>query len=1025
MSRLRASLSLTLLLGMASLLIICPAPGYAGQVKWTVVDTPGNLDNVIVSPSEINALAVGADGRTFYVADIPNGKAYESTDSGNSWQELTSRLAAAGAVLPAWYIAAAPDNPNIVAAVTSGAGLPAKVFVSVDGGGNWQDTNCPVTSNIGAIDVSRSRDGYEIVVGTRTGAGGGDVFVTRSAGYGDWVSQSFTGDIVALKFSPGYAADATIAVVYSDMTGTHFTAGVHDPSANATNWTAIYGASPPEITTGPAGSSPKADQIITADLELPQDFSGQAPSSCRCYVSLDAPASTAGIYRIDHTVVHLLMPATATKRISSIAYFGTYGSGKLLAGEVLGSAAAATVTTWFTDAPDACPATCWYPAIKMVTGAGASGRGYAQVAWSAEGGRAYCGTSSAQLDTAASWPGGYLTGVALDESAFSQSADNGRTWNQLSLIDTEIGFISDVVVAPTSDTIYLASINSHAGFTSFDSIWRSTGQPTTKSWERVLCLLSSSNDLILRMSNVGNDQAVFFASRQTDDLRQSLDRGQTWTSTYPGASITDFAVTRVDNTLHIYVLDNRDVRRGIGVVQTWRWTQRVDTSLDSGHNINAAPNGVVVVGDNDQGMVAYSLDGGAGFVQTAALPSPGAVHVVADHRFHNALIIYAASDSDSSEVYNWVVGSNLGWTAMGSPGRSFYGLAQAGTLYGAWSAGATAVDRTLQPEKLVSPYVEWDSLTVGLTPGVVFTREPGSLKVSAGVNLWAIDNRPYTSNTGRLWNFCDCFSPSPQLLAPPPPLSRDVLFQAPVAVSPPQNEVIPIYVETGQVSSITFAWKHRTRAIEYDLWLANDESFNQVVMQQSVSPENTSSPSWTLSRAAKIEPGQTYFWRVRVSRAATGEKGSGQWSEVMSFTVASLEKEFVLPPPGLLTPANSSVNIERSPSFTWTSVPEATKYEFVLARDSDLTQLVTSAIVTWPGYGPVARLDGDVTYYWQVKAVEPFPGEPSSVYSFTTKGEYSLPSWIQTAPVQWIWPAAGLLLILIIVVMLLIRRKKL
>lgn len=913
-------------LGLVSIVIFCittptkPALSHPGTMQWSIVDTPSSAGNVIASPSEINALAIGRDGRTLYAIDTAHGKIYKSINGGVTWNELTNQLIRAGAVLPAWNVATAPDNPNVVAVVTSDGGLPREVFVSSDGGANWQNTNCPAVNNIGAIDTSPGYGGYDIAIGTRTGAGGGDVYVFKAVGQGNWAAQGFTGDILAVKFSPNYRTDSSLVTVSTHVAGTYVNLGIHDTAANTTNW-GIWG--PVEITTKGAGTSPKANQIITADLELPFDFSGQAPSLRRCYVSMDDAGATGntGIYRLDDTVPYLLMPALTPKRISSIAYFGSYASGKLLAGEVLGGSNSAAVVIWFTDAPVTCPEPCWYQTQKAPTGGGNSGYANAQVIWSPDGSRAYCATSSALLNNPASWPGGYLTGVALDESALSLSLDNGKTWNQLSLIDTEISFLSDVAVTPASDTIYLASINNRAGINNFDSIWRTTGPPTGQTWERVLCLLSTSNDLILRTSGLGNDQTIYFASRLTGDLRQSLDKGQTWSNTLPNMNVTDFAITIISNTPHMFVLDNNYIRKGTAAYQAWQWAPGVNTTLNTGHSIIATPIGVIVVGDNTEGMVAYSPDAGNTFQQTLAIPAPGKVHVIADYRFRNALIIYAASDSPGSEIYNWVVGSNFGWTAMGAPGRSFYGLTQLETLYGAWSnGGITAVDRTLEPEKLGPPYIEWDSLTARLSPGVVFTREPVSLKVSAGINLWAIDNRPYTATTGRLWNFYDCLSPSPQYTPPPPP-SREVLFQAPIPTSPAKDDVIPVYVETGNIGDITFKWKHPTRAIEYKLWLAKDGSFTETTVQETIKPGNRETPSWTLSKTANIEKGTRYYWKIRVSQAATGEKGEGQWSKVMSFSVAALEPEEtsrVEPTP--VPPANGSTE-KPALSFMLTNLP--------------------------------------------------------------------------------------------------------
>jgi hypothetical protein len=879
----------------------------AGTVRWSEVDTPDNLGSIIVSPSEINDLAIGIDGRTFYAIDIPNGKIYKSLDGGTTWKDLSSHLTGNGASLPVWNITLAPDNPSFVVVVTSDGGLPKNVFVSTDGGTSWQNANSPAIDNIGAIAISPNYGNYDIAIGTRTGTGNGNVYILNSSNSADWAPQGLTSDILALKFSPGYRADFSLVAVSATASGTYVNLGVHDTAANTTDWATWK---PSEVTTAGAGTSPKVNQIITADLELPSDFSGQSPNLRRIYVSLDA-TSNAGIYRLDDTVCHLLMPPPSS-RISSIAYYGSYSSGKLLAGAVLGDTNSAATITWFTNEPVTCSGTCWFQAQKAPTGGGNSGFANARIIWSPDGSRAYCATSSAALSSAADWPGAYLTGSPLDESAFSLSEDNGETWNQLGLIDTEIDFLSDVVVTPASDIIYLASVNNHGGINSFDSIWRTTGAPTGNSWERVLCLLSASNDIIMRTSNAGNDPTIHFASRSSGDLRQSADGGQTWNNTLPGVNVTDFAVTKIDGAPTLYVLNDSFVRRGTSNGQTWQWSTNVDTTLSTGHSINATPTGVVVVGDDGEGMAAYSLDGGASFSQTTAIPEPGKMQVIADYRFRNALPLYAASDSAASQIYYWIVGSSSYWSPMGSSGYSFYGLAQPGTFYGAWSnGGSTAVDRTLEPEKLEPPYIEWDVLTVGLAPGVVFTREPSSLKFSAGINLWAIDNRPYTSTTGRLWNFYDPLSPSPQYTPPPPP-SHEVLFQAPVAISPSDDQVIPVYLDTGGIGAITFKWRHRTAAEEYELWLAKDKDFNQIVLKQEIKPDNVLSPAWTLPKTVELEKGGHYFWKIRVAQAETDETGKGQWSNVMSFSIAS-------PPPEEISEPQST---EVTPPDGTTKAPE-------------------------------------------------------------------------------------------------------
>jgi hypothetical protein len=247
------------------------------------------------------------------------------------------------------------------------------------------------------------------------------------------------------------------------------------------------------------------------------------------------------------------------RRISSIAYWGTYASGKLLAGEVLGDSCTASVPVWFTDSPTVCGDPCWYASKKPPTGAAGQidcdsaeqGWGNAQVVWSptyADQGVAYAVTSSADMDAAfnapvdadftageglatAGWPSGYLNFMIHDETAFSLTRNNGETWNQLSLIDTRMSKLTDVAPSKDCSTVYLASVNNGTRCEGFDSVWRSSNNeavvapplpalPIGSIWERVLCHVTAetsidaqSNYSILRLAPDKEDgQVVFWAA---------------------------------------------------------------------------------------------------------------------------------------------------------------------------------------------------------------------------------------------------------------------------------------------------------------------------------------------------------------------------------------------------------------------------------------------------------------------------------------------------------------------------------
>jgi hypothetical protein len=728
-----------------------PAPVEAGLshlLRWAIVDTPNSvLYTQEISPdSEVDKFVVASNGKTIYAAVYTgtSPRLAKSTNMGVSWSgtpfgHLLAKLGATYAnYLPVWDVAVAPDDPNLVAVVLDDPATttygPTEVWISTDGGTTWDDALVPALGNnfISAIAISMDYGGKrDILIGTRDGTGAAatatKLFVRALPSMGTWVDQSAAagdpgstwpgGDVVAAKFSPTYIGDATIVVVYCGQTGvdpaTHLVYGSHDLNANTTDW-AILGL-PTEVRdpTSAVDDSPDASSIITADLELPSDFSGQAASLRRSYVSLDAVStdnvSETGIYRIDDTIVYELMDTTtpAAKRISSIAYFGTFASGKLLAGEVLGFPCTATVPTWFTDSPTTCPIPCWYPALKPTTGAAGtaatgfaclntqSGYGNAQVAWTPDGATAFVGTGSATLSTFATpsggaavhWPDGYLAHTTLDESAFGLSRNNGETWNQLSQIDTKLNKLTDVASAADCSTTYLASSNNGTRAElcdSFDSVWRSSSNPAVSSplpaaeigtiWERVLCRLTAtscnmtaqSEYAILRLAPDKTDgQIVFWAAGgtgtsttttiggftvgpNTKAVMWTPDYGDWWANINPRLEVQDMAA---ESSTVLYILSLG------GLVQKMpysgaAWSSAVasvDTILSQAHSIAAYGDGNVLVGAGSSGIFAasYSPNSAGYFVPSAnyLIPGHGNLHVAYDPAFKTNATIFVGDDS--------------------------------------------------------------------------------------------------------------------------------------------------------------------------------------------------------------------------------------------------------------------------------------------------------------------------------------------------------------------------------------------
>jgi len=915
----------------ANLVNPAPVKAFDPVCQWDYVTTPRMMAGLIrdvLSPSEVNKLAVGSDGATIWAVDTANsatatrlGGLYKTSNGGITWsgtqfgylvRDLDAAAPLAVNYNPVWDVAIAPDDVNFVAVVldwSNGAAIEGakEVWVSTDGGTNWQDTNLDLntlsgqtTEVISCIDISMDYGGVrDILIGTRSTdeAADGDIYVLKAPGFTAWTAQVFPdangADVYAAKFSPTYVGDAAIVAIASPNAlplDTYQYVGIRDLAVGAptTNWTTYYTATEVKDPANGPTTSPGNTAMVTADLELPSDFSGATSSLRRTYVSLDASDNGTGIFRFDDAVVYELMDTTGmfpTKRISSIAYYGTYASGKLLAGEVRGNACTATVPTWFTDSPTTCPIPCWYPALKPTTGAagivcdvGTLGFGNAQVAWRVDGLLAFVGTSSAspsaggvELADATRWPFAWTIGLAWDESAFGISRNNGETWNQLGLIDTQINQFTDVAPAADCSTVYLASVNTNGGTgncTGFDSVWRSgtnsvvtaplPGLPLGTYWERVLChvtaktcaLLAQSEHAILRLAPDKTDgQIVFWAAGgttsttglDTDAVLWTPDYGDYWAVINPRVTVQDLAAA--SSTL-IYILN------GAGVVQKMPYTgtawssavASVDTACGAAHTIAVFGDDYVLVGNDTNSAalpVALSKNAGASFgAITGVTGDWGNVHVAFDPAFADNSIIYAGFDDNS--IYRYQVGAGVDWIdilgtgAFGSvhtPG--YFGLALAhtgGALYGAHTvqdapAITSGVERTLTPTGgLPKPGITWDCLNIfrgAVSTTILFTQEPSSLKLcgclslDTDTNLYALDNRAYATplnagilTSGGLWVFDDCMAKVGPTLT-----MEDGLLVGCDPVS-------------GRNQEINFTWEQLCLAFGYDIEIAKDNIFS-------------------------------------------------------------------------------------------------------------------------------------------------------------------------------------------------------
>jgi len=558
-----------------------PASANPDRLKWSAIETPCGKGYVVVTPSEINTFVM--NNNTFYALDIPTwhddngngsrdpnetGMVYKSTDAGVTWEnDTTKALLDAGAKLPAWDIAVAPDNSDFVAVVTDNR---TAVYTSEDGGDKWKNATYFNLNNTLISDIAISLE-YEVVgetyrdiaIGTRnptSPTNGGVLTTTWSDRFIPWADQKLRADITTVRFSSNYDDDEKLFAIASWVNGTYLCWGqrydvveTHD----STDW-----KTPTEISAS-LGASPKKNEVIFSDLTLPSD-QDYSTKDWIAYASYYSNTTYDDVYLLeiinDNGAGYRLNATKGTGAgIASIDYI--VSKNILIAGEVSAEANSASALIHYCTDPilGMSASLDWKVPTKPPTGGAVlPGRANALVRWTTTG-ILYCATSTNNVTTATAWANMTLPGpwsgnnvTQPDESAFSRSNDDGDSWNQLSLIDTQMYRLWDYASSANNSVLYLASVNN---YTPFHSLWRTEAatEPLAETWERVLCFAGGA-DIILRPTPEGAEtERIYFALPGTQTVRYSEDRGQSWTRLSRCPEVTDIAV--VSDEL-VYILSD-------------------------------------------------------------------------------------------------------------------------------------------------------------------------------------------------------------------------------------------------------------------------------------------------------------------------------------------------------------------------------------------------------------------------------------------------------------------------------------
>jgi hypothetical protein len=89
--------------------------------------------------------------------------------------------------------------------------------------------------------------------------------------------------------------------------------------------------------------------------------------------------------------------------------------------------------------------------------------------------------------------------------------------------------------------------------------------------------------------------------------------------------------------------------------------------------------------------------------------------------------------------------------------------------------------------------------------------------------------------------------------------------------------------------------------------------------------------------------------------------------------------------PGLLTPADGSVDVPFKPVFSWAAVAQAAGYQLEVATDPGFSNIVYTAGETGTSHTAVVPFSANTTYYWRITAGNVCGNGTSTTFSFTTQ----------------------------------------
>ena len=891
MAKIRLFLGLILLLSLlgsitpASLAVASP-----DEVEWSRVNIPTEGrpgDWVLADNSDVQHLSMAIDGSLYCYAEVSGEDVlYKSDDEGHSWAETDYD---GGAI--ADIVCSSIDANTIY--VTDGS----HVYQSEDAGDDFQmiadgtlptlDTNESIT----CLDAGYVDGDLYLLIGTADaddGDSGGVYYIAETSLGARWTDLEVGDyDVYSIACSPEFANDFQTIAVVTDEAHTWVTNNYGTPG----NW--------PEAAELVDLSGNSFDIVAASNICFPDDYEDEV------FVGVAGDAVNGGAYRVNPDAAYRLDDVNAD--ISSLDLIGKAGNIQLMAG-----AQDSNEVYYSTDDGDS-----WDTPDKAPSGDGPT---YVVMADDfAESGRAYAVVSG--------------TG-----SAFSHTVDGGVTWNQVSLIDTDIQTILDLAPSPDyseDNTLFMLTWGGE------HSLWRSLNGGAR--WERVFSsnLANVESISMVELSpQYGEGKEVVFiagASNGNPAIWKSTDNGQSFSRRRVAPLTIDIWAVVDDTTLFVGGYDDSNGLLYSTSNSGLNYSDEVVVGDQSLSSIALSPDydedETILVG-NSNGWVYWSDDNGDSFeplpLDAVSPPLTGSVTVAFDPDFSSNSTIYAASDTADEGIHRFIIDTSTKWKSIDSPTGGMLKQVRVsadGTLYATNFKVDGGMERSLNPTYSLGPTFE--TVTRGLDDGATL------------IELWLRDNTLWSidSTNIKLMTFTDS-------------LTLPVTLTSPADKAPGIGTIID-----DTAKDVRLDWETLSGATSYEWQLDDDTDFSDVSFEGDTEASST--------RLSTLEPATTYYWRVRAT-----EPVLSPWSEKWSFTTGMGSEATG---PKLISPEAGGSGVSLKPVFQWSAISGAESYELIVSTDASLLNPVVLKVddyaLATTAWQCNINLNYDTTYYWKVRAI--------------------------------------------------------